>query len=321
MVLKQLSKKYTNTSIIGRVIAIAAVILFGILMIAKINSGQKPEDFSEYINAKGSQTLELRDWMIENDIDSICLMNKSNRHNANGVSIQVGKLYCIFDGPGTNDLFSPIQLEVYATATDKAFELDKIAREYGAYAYYRHEDTFEIIISGDPVRRLQGMEGTSVFYSNQPINKTDTQTEVSCFEDLGNGWYTTDVNEQSLLDEPTNINPELFKIIIIAIAFIIILLIFPLLYKRYECNAQIIDKNSERMVQSRIYYWIRGIRGGPFEGYTVYKVTFLTNQNEKVDIYVQKKEYDRLQLNSYGYLEYKKLWIRYNFLDFRVTEI
>lgn len=75
------------------------------------------------------------------------------------------------------------------------------------------------------------------------------------------------------------------------------------------------------MVQSRYFYWIRGIRGGPFEGYTVYKVTFLTDQDERIDIYMQKKEYDRLRLNEYGYLEYKRLWIRYKFLSFKVTEI
>lgn len=318
--MKQISRKYTNTTIIGRVVAIIAAILFVVFMIAKINSGQKPEDFSEYINAKGSQALALRDWMIENDIDSICLMNKSNRNNANGVSMQVGKLYCIFDGPGTDALFSPVKFEDYTKAADKAFELEEIAREYGAYAYYRHEDTFEVIISGDPVRRLGGMEGTSVFYSEQPINKTEMQTEVSSVEDLGNGWFMAEANGQSVHNEQININPQLLKIMVIVIAFIIILLILPLLYKKCGCNAQVIDKNSERMVQSRYFYWIRGIRGGPFEGYTVYKVTFLTDQNERISIYMQKKEYDRLHLNAYGYLEYKRLWIRYKFLSYRVTK-
>lgn len=319
--MKQISKKYTNTTIIGRVVAIVAVILFGVLMIFKINSGQKPEDFSEYIKAKGSQTLALQDWMIENDIDSICLMNKSNRNNANGVSVQVRKLYCIFDGPGTDALFSPVKFEDYTKAFDKAFELEKIAREYGAYAYYKHEDTFEVILSGDPVRRLGGMEGTSVFYSKQPINKKEMQTEVSSVKDLGNGWFMADANGQSLRNEQININPQLLNIMVIVIAFIIILLILPLLYKKYGCNAQVIDKNSERMVQSRFYYWIRGIRGGPFEGYTVYKVTFLTDQNERINIYMQEKEYARIHLNAYGYLEYKQLGIRYNFLSFKVTEI
>lgn len=319
--MKQISRKYTNATIIGRVVAIVAVILFGVFMIAKINSGQKPEDLGEYINAKGSQALAVRDWMIENDIDSICLMNKSNRNSANGVSMQVGKLYCIFDGPGTDALFSPVKFEDYSKAADKAFELEEIAREYGAYAYYTHEDTFEVIVSGDPVRRLGGMKGTSVFYSEQPTNKTEMQTEVSSFKDLGNGWFMAEANGQSLHNEQKSINPQLLKIMVIVIAFIIILLILPLLYRKYGCNAQVIDKNSERMVQSRFYYWVRGIRGGPFEGYTVYKVTFLTEQNERIDIHMQKKEYDRLRLNEYGYLEYKRLWIRYRFLGFKVTEI
>ena len=319
--MKQISRKYTNASIIGRIAVIIATIVFVIIIITKVNSGQLPEDISEYINAKGAETLALRDWMIENEVDSISLMNESNRNDGKGVSIQVGKLYCFFEGPGTDALFSPVKFEDYAKASDKAFELEKVAREYGAYAYYKHEDTFEVIISGDPVRRLGGMEGTSVFYSKQPINKKEMQTEVSSVEDLGNGWFMADANGQSVNNEPINTKSELFRAIVIVIVFIIILFILSLFYKKHECKAEIIEKNSERMVRSRIFYLIRGIRGGMFEGFTVYKVTFLTDQNERINIYMQKKEYDRLRLNAYGHLEYKQLGIRYKFLSFKVTEI
>lgn len=315
--MKQISTKYTNTSIIGRVVVIIVAIVFFVIMIAKTNTGQQPEDICEYIRAKGAETLVLRDWMIENDLDSISLMNKSNRNDGKGVSIQVGKLYCFFDGPGTDALFSPVKFEDFTKAADKAFDLEEIAREYGAYAYFTHEKTFEVMISGDPINRLRGMEGTSVFYSEQPINKTEVQIEVSSVDDLGNGWFIAKANGQSLHNEQINTKSELFRAIVIVIAFIIILLILSLFYKKYGCNAEVIEKNSERMVRSRIYYLIRGVRAGVFENFTVYKVTFLTDQNERISIYMQKKEYDRLHLNAYGYLEYKRLGIRYKFLSFR----
>lgn len=313
-----MSKRYNNWFVpIRFIVVFIAIILFFCLTVS-FNASPRSEDIRAFIDVKGEETLTLRDWMQEKNLDAIKLLNKSNRRYGDGVSIQAGRLYCFFEGAGTDELFDTTFLDEATGTMGKVFELRDIAQEYGAYAYIRHEDIFEVVISRDPYMRTGGMEGTSVYYSGLPLDEISTQavTDVSEFEDLGSGWFL-DAGKKPWLHIDTG---STWFIIIVIIASVIVLeLILSLFYKKHGCNATIIGKSSQYVGhRSRYQNYVDGTRRSIFDNYMVYTIRFMTDQHEQLEIHVPKQVYNQLNEQEYGYLEYKQLGKRRKYVHFKI---
>lgn len=313
-------KKYTKLSIFGRLILVVVLIIVIAVMVA--DTGKPPADIRPLLTAHGSEILAVRDWMQKNDISAIKLLNKSNQNSGKGVSVQTGKLTCYFEGAGTDALFSTASMDKMTEAMSKAFDLDKAAESYGAYAYIRHQDIFEVLVSDNPVYRMGGFEGTSAYYSELPPGELDTKTEigVTTLVNLNNGWFLADTSKQPAGSIPVNTHSDLFMIIVIIIAVLMISLIISLLYKRFGCNAEVIAMNTEyRGNKTRLQNMIDGAYASIFEKFTVYKIKFLTEENETLEMYVPELEYNRLYEKAHGYLQYKRLGGRCKYTSFTIN--
>jgi len=173
---------------------IALVITLGIVVLffAGIFQSNGDTDLSQtiqtFITEKADATLSLRSWMQAKNIDAIRLLNKSNKRYGNGVSIQTEKLFCFFEGSGTDELFDVKTMEQVSSVMEKSFELTGWAKEYGAYAYIRHDEAFEVKISSDPVNRPGGVEGTAII--NSDLSEQELKTlGIERGESLGGDWF------------------------------------------------------------------------------------------------------------------------------------
>lgn len=307
-------KKYTKLSVFGRLftgIAVAAIIA---AMIFNAGLGQEPQDIHAFIDAKGADVLALKDWMKDNGMDSIQMLNKNNRNYGSGLSIQTGRLYAYFDGPGKDMLFNTQSTDDMSEAMGKAFEIASIAEAFGAYEYLQSGDVFEIKISGDAVHRPSGMTGTSVFYTDQP----DAKARMGDVQDLGGGWYLAS-GPSSPQGIRIDFRSGLFWIILIFATFGIVFLVLSLCYKRLEANARVLSKGSEYIGdRPRILNHFKGEYASVFEHYTIYKITFLTEQNQEVRVCVPKLEYERIGVHASGLLKYKRLLNRYKYINFEI---
>jgi hypothetical protein len=287
------------------------------------DTGKSPTDIHPLLTEHGNEILAVRDWMQKNDLSAIKLLNKSNRNYGNGVSIQAGKLYCDFEGAGTDALFNGASSDQATEGINKAFELEKAAEQYGAYAYIRHQNIFEVIFSDNPVYRMGGVEGTSAYYSELPSSMIDTEKEIGATSvvNLDNGWFLADTSQQPVSSNPINTHSDLFIIIVAIIAALLISLIISLLYKRFGCNAEVIGMSTEyRGKHSRLQNMIDGANTTIFENFMVYKVKFLTEENETLEMYVPELEYNRFYEKAHGYLKYKRLGGRCKYISFEITE-
>ena len=275
------------------------------------NASKQPQNIASYIENKADDVLALRDWMQKNNIDTISLLNKNSRSYEDGISVKTGKYYCFFEG--AEDILDASHLDESAELFAYAFDLAGDAKEYGTYAYVRHDGVFEIDLSQDPFARLFGGNGTSIYRTDRPQQDLEA-AGYRVSEDLGNGWYKAETQQEPLvIDTGSNV----FLMIVAVVAVCVGCLIIFLLYKKHECAARVEEKHTEYIgLKPRIWWLIKGISRSYGRSYTVYIVAFVTDKDEKLSIYVPESEFHSIQEGETGRLEYKTLGQRIKFIRF-----
>ncbi len=253
----------------------------------------------------------MRDWMQQTDIDAIQLLNKNNRSYGDGISIKVGKLYCYF--AGAEDLLNVVDIDESVGLFDYAFKLEADAKDYGAYAYIRRDKVFEVILSPDPFTRMIGAKGTSIYYSDVPQQGLEA-AGYKVSGDLGGGWFKAETQQEPLVIDTGS---SAFLIIVAIGAACAVRLIVFLLYRKHQCTARVMEKKTEYIgLRSKIWWLIKGIPRSYGRSYTIFKVVFITDKEEKLSLYVPESRYHDLREGESGRLEYRKLRRRIKFTRF-----
>jgi hypothetical protein len=304
-----------------RLIAFVITLGIAVLFIAGIIPTNSTVDLSHaiqtFIDEQADEALSLRNWMQAKNIDALKLLNKSNKRYGNGVSIQTGKLYCYFEGEGTDELFEARTLDQARNVTAKAFDLTDWAKEYGAYAYIRHDGAFEVIISGDPFNRPGGVEGTSVYYSDLSEQELEP-LGVEKGESLGGDWFLAAKKQKPVVIDTKS---DLFRIIVVIAIWGVLSLIWFLLYKKQECDAEVIAKKAEYLgLKPRIWWDIHGIPRSWGKNGHAYSVTFLTDNKDRLTMYMYESEYNGMAEGAYGHLEYRRFKNHCTFRHFTVKQ-
>lgn len=302
-----------------RMIAFLATLVIVVLYFANILPGngeaELPQTIQVFVDDQADEALSLRNWMQTNNLDAIKLLNKSNKRYGDGVSIQTGKLHCFFEGEGTAELFALVTLKQASSVMEKAFELTDWAKEYGAYVYIRHDGAFEVIISGDPFNRPGGVEGTSVYYSDLSEQELEA-LGVKRGESLSDNWFLANKKQKPIVIDTKS---DLFRIIVVLAIWGLISLIWFLLYKKQECHAQVIAKKEEYMgIKPRIWWDIHGIPRPRGKNGHAYSVTFLSDKNDRLTMYMSESQYNEMGEGAYGHLEYRRFRKHCQFTRFTV---
>lgn len=304
-----------------RKVALSAAFIIVVLCLVSILRGNGdaglPQTIQTFVAEQADEALSLRKWMQTKNLDAIKLLNKSNRRYGEGVSIQTGKLYCFFEGEGTYELFTLITLEQASSVMEKPFELTALAKEYGAYAYIRHDGAFEVIFSGDPFNRPGGVEGTSVYYSDLSEQELEA-LGIERSESLGGNWFLAEKKQRPFVIDTKS---DLFRIIVVFAIWGLISLIWFLLYKKQECNAEVIAKKAEYMgLRPKIWWHIHGIPRSWGRNGHAYEATFLTEKKEKLTMYMYESDYNDLEEGAYGHLEFRRFRKNCRYTRFTVRE-
>jgi|GEM_PF-3357993 len=309
-----MNKKYRH---IALVITLGIVVLFFLGVLPSGGNADLSPAIQTFITEKAEAALSLRNWMQTKNIDAVKLLNKSNKRYGNGVSIQTGKLHCFFEGDGTDALFDVKTIEQASSVMEKSFELDDWAKEYGAYAYIRHNGAFEVMVSGDPFNRPGGVEGTSVYYSDLPEQQLET-LGIERGEGLRGDWFlAVEKQKPKVIDTKS----DLFHIIVVIAIWGVLSLIWFRLYKKQECDAEVIAKKSEYLgLKPRIWWDIHGIPRSWGNNGHAYSVTFLTNNHERLTMYMYESDYNELAEGAYGLLKYRRFKNSCRFVRFMAKQ-
>ena len=262
-------------------------------------------------DTKGSEYLAMRDWMRQNDIDTVMVLSRYNRSEGQGVSLGFTRYACYFDGAGADALLSTNGI---SAATDKALALAQDADSYGVYKYVRQANCFEVWISGDAYSRPSGTAGTSLYYAGDDgamLPSVDGATE------LGGGWYAGRAQPGGVVIDTRS---SWFYIAVILLVYAVVVTAVELGYKKREAHATVARRRSEDVRHlSRLTRQLQGKPMGGFDGFT-YQMDFMTAEGETVTVYVSHAVYQGLNDGDTGWLVYKQRGKRQRFVSFTMEQ-
>jgi hypothetical protein len=301
-----MSRTYTNSSVLSRVIFGIVVIILIALFVFRQGVGPSSQDLAALADARSAALLDVRDWMQDKDLDTVTLLSKYNRSEGTGVSLEFRRYGCWFDGPGPDVLLS---VGGIADATDKALNLAADADEYGIYRYVRHAGYFEVLVSGDPYSRIPGSTGTPMYYG-------ESLPGPNSLTDLGGGWFCGEAAAGLIIDT----HSSWFYIALVLLAYLAGSVAVALCYKKHEGRATVAGRHSEDVRRlSRLARQFSGKPAGGWDGFA-YQLIFETEDGERVAVYVPRSVYDNLHDGDAGRLVYKQLGKRQKFVSFTVEE-
>jgi len=304
-------RKYTDKTIFARAVFVAAALLLTVFFAIRLDSGQQPEALRQLANAKGTEFLALRDWMQQNDIDTVMVLSRYNRSEGQGVSLGFSRYACYFDGAGADALLSTNGI---SATTDKALALAQDADSYGAYKYVREANCFEAWISGDAYSRPSGTAGTPLYYAGDDgavLTGMDEATE------LGGGWYAGRAQSGGLVIDTRS---SWFYISVILLVYAAAVTAVELGYKKREARATVAGRRSEDVRHlSRLTRQLQGKPMGGFDGFA-YQMDFKTAEGGTVTVYVPHAMYQGLNDGDAGWLVYKQRGKRRRFVSFTVEQ-
>lgn len=299
--------------LVALLILIAIIIAFLPSLLS--DSIMQPQSITSYIEKKADEVLALRNWMQKNNITAISLLNNNNRSDGDGISIMVGKLNCFF--AGAEDLLNTARIDESAELFNYAYDLAEDAKDYGACAYVRHDDVFEIAFTQNPFTRIIGCKGTSLCYTDKP--KQDLETAgFKVSEDLSDGWFKAETQPEPFV---INTGSKAFLVIVVIVAVCVARLIVFLLYKKHQCTARVTEKKTEYIgLKSKMWWLIKGIPRSYGRSYTIFRVVFISDKEEELSLYVPESIYHGVNEGERGQLDYRKLGTRIKFIRFAPVE-